>query len=353
MHRLCPHRQNADASATVVGIRSGCLPGPEAASRISSAALDRLRDRCSGQINAVWVLLTGAVAVLAAAAALLLMNSPADTTPQPELMVYCAAGIRVPIEQIAAEYEATYGVRIDLQFGGSNTLLSQLRVDELTPVDLYISADAFYAERAREFGLTHDLRPLALQRPVIAVPAGNPRGIRSIDDLLKPDTRVALGNPDQAAIGKATRKRLQTVTRNDGDLWTELEQHVTAHGVFKPTVNDVANDVVVGTVDAGIVWDATIAMPDYRTKLHAVTVPEFDGEKDQVTACVLNSSQQTVAARDFARYLTAPDRGQKAFREFGLEPVPGEAWFEPADRPNAPQAATARQTPVPAEGTQP
>ena len=45
-----------------------------------------------------------------------------------ELFVYCAAGMRVPVEKIAAQYEREYGVRVQLQYSGSNTLLSQIEV---------------------------------------------------------------------------------------------------------------------------------------------------------------------------------------------------------------------------------
>ena len=46
--------------------------------------------------------------------------------------------------------------------------------------------------------------------------------------------------------------------------------------VSTPTVNDVANAVKLGTVDAGIVWDAVMAQ--YPT-LDMVAVPEAQQEK--------------------------------------------------------------------------
>ncbi len=40
------------------------------------------------------------------------------------LLFYCAAGMRKPMVEIARQYEVEYGVRIDLQFAGSGTLLA-------------------------------------------------------------------------------------------------------------------------------------------------------------------------------------------------------------------------------------
>ena len=86
-------------------------------------------------------------------------------------------------------------------------------------------------------------------RPVIITAAGNPKKIGVLNDLLRSDVRVALANPDQAAIGRTLRTLLQKTGQ-----WSEFEKHAA---VLKPTVNDLANDVKVGSVDAAIVWDAT------------------------------------------------------------------------------------------------
>jgi molybdate transport system substrate-binding protein len=98
--------------------------------------------------------------------------------------------------------------------------------------------------------------------------------------------------------------------------------------VFKPTVPDVATDVVVGNVDAGIVWDATVAMPNLRDKLRAIHLPELDTDPNLVTVAVLNSSPRPTAALKFARYLTARDRGLPVFEDFGFRPVEGDVWAE-------------------------
>ena len=133
------------------------------------------------------------------------------------------------------------------------------------------------------------------------------------------NVKVALANPDQAAIGRATKRLLEQVAAGDGTLWRQLEQHVTKHGVFKPTVNEVATDIRIGSVDAGIVWDATVAMPSFRGELKAIPAPELEGDPDLVSVCVLNSSPQPTAALKFARYLSARDRGLPVVREIWLE----------------------------------
>ncbi len=239
-------------------------------------------------------------------------------TSADRLFLYCAAGMRSPMEQIVADYEREYGVAVQLQYGGSNTLLSQVEVAQMG--DLFLAADDSYTRLAQKKELADETLPLAEMRPVIIVRQDNKQGIRGIDDLLRDDVRVALANPDQAAIGKATRDLLAKTGE-----WERLQTHVTQTGVFKPTVNEVANDVKLGSVDAGIVWDTTVVLyPDCE----AVRTPQLDAGIGHVTIAVLRSSTAPTRALRFARYVAARDKGLMTFEQHGFQPVDGDRWAE-------------------------
>ncbi len=283
----------------------------------------------SGRVNTLWALLAGGIAVAGVSMFLLSLGGPGQApSEQQTLVMHCAAGVRVPVEEIAAEYEKKYGVHVELQYGGSNTLLSQIQVNKYGTPDLFLAADDFYTDKAHKDGLAKERLSIAYMRPVIAVPKDNPKNIQSIRDLLKDDIRVSLGSPEQAAIGLAIQERLKAYKADDSDLWTKLEEHVTKVGVFKPTVNDVANDVVIGTADAGIVWDSTVAMPKYAENLIGIPVEELDGDPNLISVCILTSSTQPTVALRFARYLTARDRGLLVFKRYGMRPVDGDIWVE-------------------------
>ena len=234
------------------------------------------------------------------------------------LMFYCAAGMRLPVEQIAKQYQQQYGVEIQLQYGGSNTLLSQLEVSQLG--DLYLAADESYLQMAQEKGLVQERLPVAKMSPVIIVPSGNPKQVQSLDDLLRQDVRVSLANPDQAAMGKLTRDCLTGLGK-----WEALQGNVQQQGVFKPTVNDVAADVQLGSVDAGIVWDAVAAQFE---GVEIIRIDELADESVSVTVGVLSASKQPTSTLHFARYLTAADRGLLVFQEHGYQPTSGDQWSD-------------------------
>ncbi len=229
------------------------------------------------------------------------------------LTVYCAAGLKKPVEAVAKQYLLEQGVEVRLQFGGTGTLLSQIRVAKQG--DLFIAADDKSLADAKKFDAIHEVLPLVQQHPVIAVAAGNPKKIHSLDDLLRDDVRVALANPEAASIGKVVKAVL-------AEKWEPLAKKAA---VMKPTVTEITADLSLGAVDASVVWNSTV--PQFKG-VEAVEVPELTAKKENASAAVLTTSKQPTAALKFARYLTAPEKGAKIFAQLGFIPAGGDKWAE-------------------------
>lgn len=265
-----------------------------------------------------WLILISSLVVVAGLAlwANRLSPKPKPVTvaaPPKPVMMYCAAGIKPVAEAVAREYEKAFGVPVQLQYGGSGTLLSNIRIAKSG--DLFLAADESYIKLGQEYGLLAEVLPLARQRPVIAVAKGNPKGIHGLEDLWRSDVRVSFANPEAASIGRTVKALLQK-----SGQWAELEKHVT---VFKPTVNDIINDVKIGSVDAGVVWDATARQ---YPELAAVEAPAFQPALETISIGVLNFSKQPASALRYARYLGARDKGLQQFAKFSYEPVDGDEW---------------------------
>jgi len=237
-----------------------------------------------------------------------------DAAAQP-LVILCAASNQPVMEAIRRDYEQAFGIPLQIQYGPSETLLAGLGVSKQG--DLYLPADDSYLKVARERELSAEVFPLAGMRGVVVVAKGNPKNIKTWDDLLRTDVRIAQASPDSTAIGKLTRVALTAK-----GLWEALHDRTV---VYKTTVNDVANDVKVGAVDAGIVFDAVLHNYD---SLEAVELPELVAVQAHVAASVLTTSRQPRQALHFARYLSAQDKGLVRYREFGFNPVEGDAWSE-------------------------
>lgn len=228
-----------------------------------------------------------------------------------ELTVYCAAGLKKPVEQIAADFQRETGTAVRLQYGGTAALLSAIRLAQKG--DLFIAADAAGVNDARKFDAIREVIPLVKQHAVIAVRAGNPRGVRSLTDLLRDDLRLALANAESAAIGRAVKTAL-------GDRYPPLAARAV---VQKPTVTEIAADLSLGAVDAAILWNSTV--PQF-SGIEAVEVPELSASVENASAAVLASSKQPALALRFARYLAAPEKGGAVFGKHGFSPLGGDRW---------------------------
>ncbi|MCH7960843.1 MAG: molybdate ABC transporter substrate-binding protein [Planctomycetes bacterium] len=244
--------------------------------------------------------------------------SRADATGLAPIELYCAAGVRPPVAGAVRRFTEETGQPVRIQYGGSGALLAAIQLSGRG--DLYIAADDSYVRTAEDRGLIFTSVPLATLTPVIAVPAGNAKNVRTLDDLLRKDVTFAMANPSVAAVGQVTKEVLQA-----HGLWAQLAERCR---VFKPTVNEIAADVRLGTVDAAIIWDATAAQTN---GIEAVSVPQFENIVRTIEAGVLASSTQPEAALELARYLAASDRGGTWFDQLGYGPIERQPWRP--DRP--------------------
>jgi molybdate transport system substrate-binding protein len=255
------------------------------------------------------------VGVLVALAALLYFVTRSEN--EKALVVYCAAAIKPAAEAAARDFEAETGQRVEFRFGNSETMLQNAALSR--DGDLFLPADDSYVRMAEERGIVAETTRLARMRAVVLVRPGNPRGIATFDDLLQPSLRLGQANPDAAAIGKVTRDRLAALGR-----WDELAANTK---VFHATVTEAANAVQLGGNDAAVVWDAVAA--NYP-ELAVVRLSELDGAVGRVAVAVLTTSPNSEAARRFARFLAANNRGMAHLRKAGFtELEPGPAWGQP------------------------
>jgi molybdate transport system substrate-binding protein len=252
------------------------------------------------------------VCAVALAAAGYVALRPSKSAPRP-LLVYCGAALRGPVEAAAKAYEAETGTRVDLQFGPSQTLLANAELSRAG--DLYIPADESYVRMALRKNLAGEVLPIGRMTLVLAVPKGNPKKVAAFADLLRADVKVAQANPEAAAVGKLTREKLAALGR-----WDDLKAKTA---VFKPTVQDVANDLKLGSIDAGFVWDVTVRQ---YPELEAVELAELRGVEAALSLCALRSAADPAAALRFGRWLASKDRGLREFEKAGFRVARGDAW---------------------------
>ncbi|MCG3179463.1 MAG: hypothetical protein BIFFINMI_01798 [Phycisphaerae bacterium] len=229
------------------------------------------------------------------------------------LRVFCATGIRPPVLLIADAFKQAHpGVEVRMQYGGSGALLGMLttlKAEEYRP-DIFIAGEDLYGNQAREQGLADEVLTMATFRPVVAVPRDNPLGIAKLDDLARPDVRVALGDA-KTAIGGATDRLL-----NKAGL-TVIRDNCRRGG---STVYEVANLLLPGqqgnaSADAAIIWDATAVQGDFMGRFKLISIPQADDVR--IVICRIADTPNRDLADDFIRLATAGQVAREAFTRFG------------------------------------
>ncbi len=223
------------------------------------------------------------------------------------LLVYCASSVEPAVAPIAAAYLRETGMAVKLELGPSGPLVEKLKRSKHG--DLYIPASATpLLEHCQQDGTVTHVVPLASLRLVLATnPASS--GGTSIKDLLAGKRRYAIAHEESAA-GLATLEALAPLGN-----WQEFAEGAAA---ILPTVTEVAAAIRDGTkVDCGIVWDATAR----QYGLTIVELAELSSARAVIAAGILSSSRDAAAARKFADYLAAPDKGGIYFNLLGYSAV--------------------------------
>ena len=279
----------------------------------------------------LFAMLIAAVMVLSfAACAAPATEEPAaaETVPEAEpveLIVFAASSMTETMNQIAELYKAKApNVTLTYNFDSSGTLKTQIQ--EGAECDLFISAgqkqmnqlditaDPEVNTDKLDFVLEGTRINLLENRVTLCVPEGNPKDIKSFDDLAdklkEGSVLMAMGNSD-VPVGQYTQKILAFYGLDEEKL---AKDGVITYGT---NVKEVTTQVTEASVDCGVVYctdafSAGLTPVDYATK-------EMCGQVIY-PAAVLNVSKNQEAAKEFLAYLQT-DEAMKVFETVGFAPV--------------------------------
>lgn len=251
-----------------------------------------------------------------------------ETVPEAEpveLIVFAAASMTETMNQIAEMYKTVApNVTLTYNFDSSGTLKTQIQ--EGAECDLFISAgqkqmnqlditaDPEVNTDKLDFVLEGTRVNLLENRVTLCVPEGNPKDIRSFDDLAEKlkagSVLMAMGNSD-VPVGQYTQKILAFYGLDEEKL---AKDGVITYGT---NVKEVTTQVTEASVDCGVVYctdafSAGLTPVDYATK-------EMCGQVIY-PAAVLNISGNQEAAKEFLAYLQT-DEAMKVFEAVGFASV--------------------------------
>ena len=237
-------------------------------------------------------------------------DTPAAGTPaasEESLVVFCGAGLREPMDEIAQVYQDRTGTEIRYTYGGSAQLLSQIEL--LQEGDAYMPGAKSYIDSAAEKGFIAGSTPCIYHVLAIAVQPGNPLNITNLEDLTGDGVRVAIGEPTGPAVGQAAKKMLE-----NAGYWEDIQDNIV---VRSGTVNELLVYTTMDQADAAIIWEDLLDNSD----LEQVDIPIDEGFVKVVPIGTLTFSENPDEAEAFADFV-ASDEGRAIFEKHGFETYP-------------------------------
>lgn len=234
--------------------------------------------------------------------------------PAPTLQVFSGAGLMHPMDELCRAYSKKTGVNVQLSYGGTGMLMGKLAAGQ--PCDVFIPGAAKYGDDAGRKGWVDSASVVAVVRhvPVLAVSTTGEAKVACLEDLARPGVRVGLGDAKACAIGRTADLILERNGLADG-----AKSNVR---IRTPTVNQLVVYLVMGQIDAAIVWEDMIRLPEASGKLRAVPIPPEKNLVSVIAASRGTRSEHPEQAADFMRFL-ASSQARETWLKWGFAPCGG------------------------------
>ncbi|MGB9630333.1 MAG: molybdate ABC transporter substrate-binding protein [Thermodesulfobacteriota bacterium] len=179
---------------------------------------------------------------------ILLITSNAHSSPK-RILIFAGAASKPATEEVARAFQNKFGIPVEVTFGGSGFVLSQMKLSKRG--DLYFPGSSDFMEIAKREGMVipETEKIVVYLVPAINVQKGNPKGIHSLKDLTKEGIRVAIANPEFVCVGAYA---VEIIEKNL--IPTEKERFKKNLVNYTESCEKTANAISLKAVDAVIGW---------------------------------------------------------------------------------------------------
>ena len=177
------------------------------------------------------------------------INLPAVALAQKTLTIFVGAASKPATEAAIKLFEKQTGIMVDVNFGGSGFVLSQMVLARMG--DIYFPGSSDYMAKAEKEGYVYPAteKIVVYLVPAINVHNGNPKDIKTLMDLTKPGIRVAIANPQGVCVG------VYAVEIIENNLTPVEKEHFRRNLVnYTGSCSKTASAISLNTVDAVIGW---------------------------------------------------------------------------------------------------
>lgn len=217
------------------------------------------------------------------------------------IRVFAAASLTESFTELGKQFEEDHpGTKVELNFGPSSGLAEQ--IDSGAPADVFASASTSNMDTVVEAKQAKDPRDFATNSMEIAVPADNPAGIGSLDDLADKEVKVALCQA-QVPCGKVAAEIFATAGLTVEPVTEEVD------------VRSVLTKVSLGEVDAGVVYVTDVLAAG--DKVEGIDIAPGVNAATTYPIATLTGSEHAGTAEEFVDLVLSAD-GAKVLEDAGF-----------------------------------
>jgi len=225
-----------------------------------------------------------------------------------ELTASGASSLTEAFTEIGSSFEAENdGVTVVFNFGPSDGLASQIQ--EGGGVDVFASASPTWMDAVEDDPGVSGRTDFAKNRLAVIVPADDPAGITSLEDLAEPGVKLVL-----AAEGVPAGDYAREILENAG-IGEDALANVVSN---EEDVKGVITKLLSGDADAGIGY-VTDVTPDVAGELEMIEIPDDINVIATYPIAVVSGSGYPEQAQAFVDYVLGP--GQDVLNEYGFLPA--------------------------------
>jgi molybdate transport system substrate-binding protein len=226
-----------------------------------------------------------------------------SAAPASEIKVFAAASLTAAFTKLGDDFSAANGgTKVTFNFAGSQALATQIQ--QAAPADVFASADTANMDKVKD--LVNTPQNFASNLLAIVVEKGNPKGVKTLQDLAKPDLKVVLA-AEEVPAGKYAKQLLDKA----GVSVTPVSR--------EDNVKAVVTKVSLGEADAGIVYVTDVSAGG--DKVEGVDIPEEQNVVATYPIATVKASKAQDKAQAFMDLVRSAE-GQQVLKEYGFLPPP-------------------------------
>ncbi|MDQ6620558.1 MAG: substrate-binding domain-containing protein [Pseudomonadota bacterium] len=190
--------------------------------------------------------------------------------------------------------------------------------------DVYASVNLGHLKQLKSAGLATQYAVYMHNEMVLMVARGNPKNVRGIADVLRPDIRTSMPNPVNEGImqfyARPVLERHGAWEHISGGKACVSCQSTASNWFTAVHHRETPERILAGTADTGIVWlTETIEAQRAGQAVEAVRLPVEDSRRDEVAyaTCAITKAAHPDAATRYLEFLATP-AAQASYAKYGF-----------------------------------